>query len=127
MRPKIKYAVIYRHREEYSVSVMCKFFGVSRSGYYAFLQRLGTPDRDADLAEAIRREQQRCRNTYGYRRIQLALAAKGIYRNPKTVLRVMINVFQILRDHTPCFGHVTGEPLYNLRWHNYISVSILIY
>ena len=89
MRPKIKYAVIYRHREEYSVSVMCKFFGVSRSGYYAFLQRLGTPDRDADLAEAIRREQQRCRNTYGYRRIQLALAAKGIYRNPKTVLRVM--------------------------------------
>ena len=89
MRPKVKYAVIYRHREEYSVSVMCKFFGVSRSGYYAFLQRLGTPDRDADLAEAIRREQQRCRNTYGYRRIQLALAAKGIYRNPKTVLRVM--------------------------------------
>ena len=89
MRPKVKYAVIYRHREEYSVSVMCKFFGVSRSGYYAFLQRLGKPDRDADLAEAIRREQQRCRNTYGYRRIQLALAAKGIYRNPKTVLRVM--------------------------------------
>lgn len=89
MRPKIKYAVIYRHREEYSVSVMCKFFGVSRSGYYAFLQRLSKLDRDADLAEAIRREQQRCRNTYGYRRIQLALAAKGIYRNPKTVLRVM--------------------------------------
>ena len=89
MKPKVKYAVIYRHREEYSVSVMCKFFGVSRSGYYAFLQRLGKPDRDADLAEAIRREQQRCRNTYGYRRIQLALAAKGIYRNPKTVLRVM--------------------------------------
>ena len=89
MRPKIKYAVIYRHREEYSVSVMCKFFGVSRSGYYAFLQRLDKPDRDADLAEAIRREQQRCRNSYGYRRIQLALAAKGIYRNPKTVLRVM--------------------------------------
>ena len=71
------------------MSVMCKFFGVSRSGYYAFLQRLGKPDRDADLAEAIRREQQSCRNTYGYRRIQLALAAKGIYRNPKTVLRVM--------------------------------------
>ena len=89
MRPKVKYAVIYRHREEYSVSVMCKFFSVSRSGYYAFLQRLGKPDRDAGLAEAIRREQQKCRNTYGYRRIQLALAAKGIYRNPKTVLRVM--------------------------------------
>ncbi len=89
MRPKVKYAVIYRHREEYSVSVMCKFFGVSRSGYYAFVHRLGKPDRDAGLAEAIRQEQQKCRRTYGYRRMQLALAAKGICRNPKTVLRVM--------------------------------------
>ena len=89
MRPKVKYAVIYRHREEYSVSVMCKFFGVSRSGYYAFLRRLGKPDRDADLAEAIRREQEKCRSTYGYRRMQIALAASGICRNPKTVLRVM--------------------------------------
>ena len=89
MRPKVKYAVIYRHREEYSVPVMCKFFGVSRSGYYAFVHRLGKPDRDAGLAEAIRQEQQKCRRTYGYRRMQLALAAKGICRNPKTVLRVM--------------------------------------
>ena len=89
MRPKVKYAVIYRHREEYSLSVMCKFFGVSRSGYYAFLRRLGKPDRDADLAEAIRREQEKCRSTYGYRRMQIALAASGICRNPKTVLRVM--------------------------------------
>ena len=68
---------------------MCKFFGVSRSGYYAFIHRLDRPDRDADLAEAIRRKQQECRSTYGYRRMQLALAANGIYRNPKTVLRVM--------------------------------------
>ena len=71
------------------MSVMCKFFGVSRSGYYAFVHRLGKPDRDAGLAEAIRQEQQKCRRTYGYRRMQLALAAKGICRNPKTVLRVM--------------------------------------
>ena len=34
MRPKAKYAVIHRHRGEYPISVMCKFFGVSRSGYY---------------------------------------------------------------------------------------------
>ena len=37
MRPKAKYYVIYRHREEYPISVMCSFFGVSRSGYYAFV------------------------------------------------------------------------------------------
>ena len=41
MRPKVKYAVIYRHRNEYSVSVMCRFFEVSRSGYYDFVRRIG--------------------------------------------------------------------------------------
>ena len=89
MRPQAKYAVIYRHRQEYPVSVMCRFFGVSRSGYYSFVQRLDKPDKDAALAEEIRQQQQRCQNTYGYRRMHLALAAKGLHRNPKTVLRVM--------------------------------------
>ena len=89
MRPQVKYAVIYRHRQEYPVSVMCRFFGVSRSGYYSFVQRSDKPDKDAPLAEEIRQQQQHCNNTYGYRRMQLALAAKGIRRNPKTVLRIM--------------------------------------
>ena len=89
MRPRVKYAVIHRHREKYAVSVMCRFFGVSRSGYYDFVHRLGRPERDADLAEEIRQQQKNSQCTYGYRRIQLALATKGIRRNPKTVLRVM--------------------------------------
>ena len=33
---------------------MCKFFGVSRSGYYAFLERMNIPDRDLPLAEKIK-------------------------------------------------------------------------
>ena len=89
MRPKAKYAVIYRHREKYPISVMCKFFGVSRSGYYGYVGRLGKPEKDAALAEEIRQQQERSFRTYGYRRMQIALAAKGIYRNPKTILRVM--------------------------------------
>ena len=89
MRPKAKYAVIYRHREEHSISVMCRFFGVSRSGYYDFVRRLSDPEKDASLAEEIRQQQKQCHGTYGYRRMQLALAAKGIHHNPKTVLRVM--------------------------------------
>ena len=89
MRPRAKYAVIYRHREQYSISVMCRFFGVSRSGYYDFIHRLGRPERDVGLAEEIRQQQKRSFGTYGYRRMQIALAAKGIYRNPKTILRVM--------------------------------------
>ena len=89
MRPKAKFAVIHRHRDEYPISVMCRFFGVSRSGYYAFVHRLGSPEKDAGLAEDIRQQQKRSLGTYGYRRRQIALAARGIYRNPKTVLRVM--------------------------------------
>ena len=89
MRPKVKYTVIYRHRNEYPVSVMCSFFHVSRSGYYDFVKRLGNPDRDADLAEEIRACQCAVDKTYGYRRVWLWLEHKNIHRNPKTVLRVM--------------------------------------
>ena len=89
MRPKAKYAVIYRYREKYPVSVMCRFFGVSRSGYYDYVGRLGKPEKDAALVEEIRQQQKQSLKTYGYRRMQIALAAKGIYRNPKTVLRIM--------------------------------------
>ena len=46
MRPQVKYNVIYRQRVKYSVSSMCRFFGVSRSGYYGYVQRMNIPDRD---------------------------------------------------------------------------------
>ena len=89
MRPKVKYAVIYRHRNEYSVSLMCKFFEVSRSGYYDFVKRMKKPEKDTDLAEAIQTCQNATDKTYGYRRVWLWLRHKKIHRNPKTVLRVM--------------------------------------
>ena len=89
MRPKVKYHVIYRHRDKYPVSVMCKFFGVSRSGYYDFIKRIGKPEPDEALAKQIRQCQSRCDKTYGYRRVWQWLEKKHIHRNPKTILRVM--------------------------------------
>ena len=89
MRPKLKYAVIYRHRHEYPVLVMCRFFGVSRSGYYDFVKRIGQPEHDADLAERIRECQRITDKTYGYRRVWKWLQDRKVQRNPKTVLRVM--------------------------------------
>ena len=68
---------------------MCKFFGVSRSGYYAFVHRLGRPEKDAALAEAIAQQRERSFRTYGYRRMWLWLKSQNILRNPKTVLRIM--------------------------------------
>ena len=89
VRPRIKYHIIYRHRTEYPVSVMCAFFGVSRSGYYAFVHRLGRPEKDAALAELIAQQRKRSFGTYGYRRMWLWLKTQNIFHNPKTVLRIM--------------------------------------
>ena len=41
------------------MAVMCKFFAVSRSGYYAFVHRLGRPEQDAALAEVIAKQRER--------------------------------------------------------------------
>lgn len=72
---------------------MCNFFGVSRRGYYAFLKRMNTPDRDLPLAEKIKECQEESHRTYGYRRVHIWLERQGIYRNPKTVLRVIFKDF----------------------------------
>ena len=78
------------NRNRYPVAVMCQFFGVSRSGYYDYLKRLDRPAHDVVLAEIIRDQQEKCNKTYGYRRMWKWLqTTKKIYRNPKTILRIM--------------------------------------
>ena len=95
MRTSVKFRVIYKHRDKYSISEMCRFFKVSRSGYYDFVARMDIPDRDLPLAEKIEECQKECGKTYGYRRVHTWLERKGIYYNPKTILRVM-NKFNLL-------------------------------
>lgn len=89
MRAQLKYAVIHRHHEEFSIATMCRFFGVSRSGYYGFARRLGKSEKDAVLAQCIAQQQDKCFQTYGYRRMHLWLERQGIHHNPKTILRIM--------------------------------------
>ena len=81
--------IIYRHKDKYSISEMCRFFEVSRSGYYGYVSRMDVPAWDLPLAEKIRECQEEYGRTYGYRRVHIWLERQGIYRNPKTVLRVM--------------------------------------
>ena len=68
---------------------MCRILGVSRSGYYDYLKRARVGERDAELVEQIRHCQERSRHTYGYRRVHQWLKQQDVYRNPKTVLRIM--------------------------------------
>ena len=89
MKASVKYKVIYRHRKKYSISEMCRFLGVSRSGYYGYVKRMEIPAKDLPLAEKIRECQVECKSTYGYRRVHIWLERQGIHHDPKTVLRVM--------------------------------------
>lgn len=57
------------NHNRYTISEMCRFFDVSRSGYYDYVKRLDQSDRNAALVEMIREQQKKCDNSYGYRRI----------------------------------------------------------
>ena len=86
----IKYAAIYKHKDKFPISEMCRFFKASRSGFYNYVQRISTIDKDEKLAILIRACQTKTQNTYGYRRVKLWIARQtGKIVNHKAVLRVM--------------------------------------
>ena len=99
MRAEVKFLVIYRHKDKYSISEMCRFFEVSRSGYYGFVKRMDKPAKDLELSKLIRECQAETKQTYGYRRVAIWLERHGVHHNPKTVLRVMnkYNLFSVVR------------------------------
>lgn len=87
---KLKYRVIERFRGKYPIDSMCHMFEVSRSGYYAWRKRQGKPAKDQWLVDLIIDCQQRCKQTYGCRRVRRWLKRRyGKNVNLKAVLRVM--------------------------------------
>jgi len=93
-----KYEVIYCRREKYPIQIMCKFFGVSRSGYYGYVRRRGLLPRNTELAGFIAECQKSCGKTYGYRRVQIWLERKkSLHLNPKTILHIM-NKYGLLSE-----------------------------
>ena len=99
MKPLVKYQVIEKHKDQYSISEMCKFFGVSRSGYYKYLKRKDLPPKELYLANKIAECQAESHRTYGYRRVHIWLEREKIFCNPKTVLRIMqkYNLLSVVR------------------------------
>ena len=99
MKTSVIFMVIYRHKDKYSISEMCRFFNVSRSGYYDYVKRMDILAKDLPLAEKIKECQNKCGKTYGYRRVHIWLEKNGIHRNPKTILRIMqkYNLLSVIR------------------------------
>jgi len=68
VRTSVKFLTIYRHRNKFSITELCKHFNVSRSGYYGFVSRMDIPSKDIPLAKLIKDCQVKNHQIYGYRR-----------------------------------------------------------
>jgi len=102
----VKYAAIESSRKNHEISFLCKYFGVSRSGYYAWRKRKEKPDPDEALGNLIRSCQEKTKYTYGYRRVRLWLLREaGLVISPKAVLRVMrkYNLLAQIRRPRPLY------------------------
>ncbi|MDT8900863.1 IS3 family transposase [Anaeroselena agilis] len=89
MRAQVKYIAIAQNAGKHPVAVMCNFFEVSRSGYYAYLKRKDRSSAEEKLAALIQKCQRQTNGTYGYRRVGIWLERRGIKKNHKAVLRIM--------------------------------------
>ena len=84
----IKYRVIERFRGKYSISDMCNFFEVSRSGYYDWRNRQHREDKDQWLIDMVVECQSACMQTYGIRRVKRWIQRnKGKTVNLKAIYR----------------------------------------
>ena len=76
---------------EHRISELCELFEVSRSGYYAWLNRKPSVRKQIDeqLGDQIKVIHQNSRKIYGCPRITRALKAKGVRCSRKRVARIM--------------------------------------
>lgn len=79
------------YQAEYSVSTLCRLHNVSESGYYAWLKRMPSFRKLANLAlgDRIEAMYRKSRSTYGRPRIQAELVDEGIRVGDKRVARLM--------------------------------------
>jgi len=79
------------NQAEYSVQLMSRTLGVSRSGFYAFHSRPPSARQVADsaLTDRIATIHEASRQTYGAPRIHAELADEGVHVGRKRIWRLM--------------------------------------
>jgi transposase InsO family protein len=87
----VKFAFIKEHLRAYPLEIVCQVLEVSRSGYYAWLDRpeSARAKRRQELAVKVRAIHQENRGVYGSPRVHQALAAVGENVCENTVAKVM--------------------------------------
>jgi len=116
--PSVKDAAIYANREKFENTLMCQYFEVSRSGYYAWVKRREQPDRDETLGNLIRVCQENTKYTYGHRRVKIWLLREtGLVVNKKAVLRLMrkYNLLAQIRRPRPLYQRQQQMKVYENR------------
>lgn len=87
----MKYQFIHDHRSEFRVEKMCSVLGVSRSGYYAWIDR-PVSHRELDdekLLFHIKQIHRESNGTYGILRMTKELQKRGIHCGKNRVARIM--------------------------------------
>jgi transposase InsO family protein len=87
----VNYAFIAEHAGEFPVKRMCEMLNVSRSGYYDWRNRSPSKRQQANdrLLEAIRKEHDTSRQTYGSPRIHARLRQLGFETGRNRIARLM--------------------------------------
>lgn len=101
-----RYELINREEGRYPIASMCRWAGVSKSGYYSWRDREDSISisRRKDIGALIKTEFDKSNGTYGYRRITAALARNGTVACPDTVRSIMREL-----------GLVTAQPRRKVR------------
>lgn len=90
----MRYAFVQAHATQYAITTLCRVLGVSKAGYYVWVQRQqrGPSARaaaDQALAAVIRDVHRESGRTYGSPRVHRELRAQGRCHGEKRVARVM--------------------------------------
>lgn len=85
------YAWIKEHAADWPASVMCAVLAVSRSGYYAWMERPPSrrQEQQMKLTEQIRTAHEQSRGTYGSPRVTAELKESGVSVCENTVAKLM--------------------------------------
>ena len=98
MKASIKYLAIFSNKNKYSIVHMCKFFGVSKSGYYDFVKKINVPAKDKYIASLISECQEKSNKTYGCRRVKIWLEKqKHIFLNRTSNQNRLFNAIPNIR------------------------------
>lgn len=90
IKAKDKYMLIFELASNYSVKLLCEISQVSKSGYYKWISRKASPNKDSEIEEKILDVYTRSKKVYGYRRVKVALKRTfGLNVNHKKIIRLM--------------------------------------